>query len=468
MFKIEKVQKYKEFPTPVSFWKMLGPSFLMLALGFGSGEISLWPYLVSNFGLGLAWGALLGITCQYFINMEIERYALVKGESVFVGLYRQLPILAHWFSLTTFLGFALPGIISASAKIFGVVFGVGEYRFIAIFLLIFIGLLLSASVTVYARMEKITRILIFGGLTLIFALTFQLAKVFDWQTLFAGLVGKGDGFWLLPSGISLSTFLGAFVYSGAGGNLNLAQSIYIREKGYGMGFYSQKLSGFFRHIRGHQSLVMTGYEFEKNDQNLATFRKWWKKISLEHLLIFWGGGLLGMLLLMLLSYISAYGSIGNQSGIDFVINQASHLASTVGPNLSVVFLIAIGVLLFQTQLGVLDASSRIICENIALLRGGLESENKINLSKIYFFILWSQIFFGIVLLAMNFHEPKTLIVTGAVINAIAMTVHIGLVTFLNLKSLPQNMQAPPWRYGVILAIFFIFVGFCFITFTSFI
>jgi len=96
----------KQFPIPLSIKKLLGPSFIILALGLGSGEVILWPYLASNYGLGIAWGAILGITFQFFINMEIERYALVKGESVFVGIAKIFKWATSWFVLSTFIGFA--------------------------------------------------------------------------------------------------------------------------------------------------------------------------------------------------------------------------------------------------------------------------------------------------------------------------------------------------------------------------
>jgi hypothetical protein len=32
-----------QFPQPLSLKKMIGPSFIILALGLGSGEIILWP-----------------------------------------------------------------------------------------------------------------------------------------------------------------------------------------------------------------------------------------------------------------------------------------------------------------------------------------------------------------------------------------------------------------------------------------
>ena len=57
---------HKSFPKAISLKQLLGPSFIILALGLGSGEVILWPYLVSNHGLGILWAAILGISCQYF------------------------------------------------------------------------------------------------------------------------------------------------------------------------------------------------------------------------------------------------------------------------------------------------------------------------------------------------------------------------------------------------------------------
>ncbi len=131
------------FPQPIALRKMIGPSFIILALGLGSGEVILWPYLAANYGLGIAWGAVLGITCQFFINMEIERYALVRGESVFVGLAKMSRVWPLWFIASTFIAFGLPGIIAAGAQLLAAVIGVSNYTWLAAGLLIAIGLLLS-------------------------------------------------------------------------------------------------------------------------------------------------------------------------------------------------------------------------------------------------------------------------------------------------------------------------------------
>src|SRR3989338_2456838 len=116
-------------PPAPTVKKLIGPSFIILALGLGSCEVILWPYLSANYGLGIIWGALLGLTFQFFMNMEIERYALAHGESIFVGLARKFRLVSFWFLLSTFIPWMWPGIIASSAKFLGTVIGIRETHY---------------------------------------------------------------------------------------------------------------------------------------------------------------------------------------------------------------------------------------------------------------------------------------------------------------------------------------------------
>ena len=244
--KIDKVGK-DILPTPPKFSKMVGPSFIMLGMGLGSGELIMWPYMAANYGLGIIWAAVIGITFQFFINMEIERYTLINGESVFVGLARKLKIVSPiWFILSTIIPWMWPGIVLSSALVFSSIIGFDKPRLLAIFLLILVGIILSLGKVIYKTQERLQKYLIFIGVPFIFLLTIFFAKGTDWQSLANGLIGKGNGFNWIPGGLSLITFLGAFAYSGAGGNLNLAQSFYIREKEYAMGKYGGKITSLLK------------------------------------------------------------------------------------------------------------------------------------------------------------------------------------------------------------------------------
>ncbi len=448
----------KEFPKAMSLLKLIGPSFIILALGLGSGEVILWPYLASNYGLGIAWGAVIGITFQYFMNMEIERYALVKGESVFVGISKFWKMAPAWFIFSTFLGFGIPGIIAASAKVFSSVVGFEDHRWVAIGFLILIGLILSAGKTVYGMMERITKTIILLGVPFVFILVIILTDASDWVALGQGVVGIGEGYKFLPEGIVLATFLGAFAYAGAGGNLNLTQSIYIKEKGYGMGKYSQKISGLFKHAKNKESIKLEGEKFEINDESKKRFHQWWKRISIEHAIVFWFIGAFSILMLMILAYGTTHGMEGTTEGINFVIFEGSAIGSAIGPWAGLLFLVVVAIMLFQTQLGVMDSTSRIMAENLAIQKIRGKKEKDVQLSKIYFIFVWTQIAFGCLLFLLGFSEPKTLIVLGAVINAFAMFVHVGLVTYLNQKALPKFARARLWR-KLIMGLIFVFFGF---------
>jgi len=426
----------KVMPPAPRLAKILGPSFILLGLGLGSGEIILWPYLTSNFGMGIIWGAVLGITLQFFINMEIERYSLVKGESIFVGFARKFRSLPYWFILSTFFAWIWPGIIAASAKLLGSLVGIADTRYIAILLLLAIGAILTLGPILYKTVEKIAMFLIVFGVPGIFILTLFLAEKTDWAALAGGLVGRGEGYFLLPAGIPIASFLAAFAFSGAGGNLNLAQSFYIKEKGYGMGKFSGRITSI---LTGKvESIKLEGARFEMNKENLNKFKDWWKVVNLEHLLIFWATGAFTICLLGLLAYSTAFGATTPAAGINFVLYEAAAIAQKTLPIFGTLFLLIGGVMLFSTQMTVLDATSRIMSENLLILKR--RSWEAKSLPKIYYSFLWAQIAFGIVIFLLGFGEPLLLLTLAAVINAGAMFVHIALTLILNLTKLEKEVR----------------------------
>lgn len=441
----------RELPEAPKFSKMVGPSLILLGLGLGSGEVVLWPYLSANFGLGIIWAALVGITLQFFLNMEVTRYALIKGESVFVGFARWSRYYPLWFIVSTFVGFGWPGIVASSAKILANATNIERFDLLAIGLLILIGIILSFGKTLYKTVETYQKISISIGIPVVILITFLIARSTDWTHLFNGLIGKGEGYSFLPQGIPIFTFLGALAYAGAGGNLNLAQSFYVRDKGYAMGVYGQGINSVLRGIESDVSLV--GATFEPHDENHQKYKKWWRLVNLEHGIVFWGLGLLTICLLSLLSYATVYGTGDNGTGINFLINESASIAKSLTPFVGSIFLLVTAALLFGTQLTVLDSISRIITENIVLYRYDEKYRSKV--PQIYYAVLWGLIFFGCLVFTVGFSEPRTLVVLGAVANAVAMFISFILMLRLNTKTLPKKLR-PSWfrRLIIVLAIAF--------------
>lgn len=441
-------------PAPLSVWKLLGPSFILLGLGLGTGELILWPYLSAHWGLGIMWAALLGITIQYFLNMEIARYSLARGESIFVGFSRLKWWLPLWFVASTILAWSWPAFSTASATVLASFIPLSP-SFLAVTMLLLVGLILTLGPSLYKTVESVEKLLIAISIPTIIVIALLLVRPVHLGTLLQGLVGIGEGYAFIPSGdFPFMLFLGAFAYAGAGGNLLLAQSFYVKEKGYAMGAYASKISSVISKKKGGYSLE--GATFEPNPQEVSVFRQWWSVASREHAIVFWGLGLLTMLMLSTIAYVTVYPSTDSAQGIAFLFTQASAINAQTGGILGSVLLVITSIMLFSTQLSVIDGASRIIAENVTIaLRGKMPSDR---LPYVYYFSVWILILFGILVLSVGIKEPQVLIVIGAVINALCMTVFAGMLNKVNSHIHPQ-VQAPVWRKRLITVIFIILVLF---------
>lgn len=442
-------QPQKTFPKAIPFSKILGPSLILLGLGLGSGEVILWPYLTSNYGMGIIWAAVVGILFQFFINMEIERYSLLRGESIIVGYYRKFKYVTIWLLLSTFFPWIWPGIVAASAKIFGNLIGINQFNYIGIFLLILIGIILSAGKILYKTIERFQGVLILVSIPTIIFLTIYLSDPKDYQSLTNGLIGIGDNYFLIPAGISLATLLSAFAYSGAAGNLNLAQSYYIREKGYGMGKYVGRITGLFNSSK--EKVSISGYTFKVDKTSKKDFKNWWRVVNLEHFLVFFLLGATTIILLSFLAYSTTHNLNGNFKDIEFLFFEAKAIQNVAGSFFATLFLLICAFTLFGTQLTVMDATSRILAENTLLTFPKFLKENQI--PKIYYIFLWLQILAGIIIFLINFGQPLQLLIIAAVLNSFAMFIHTGLSIWTNMTLLEKEFRPSLPRLSFLIVIF---------------
>jgi hypothetical protein len=440
--------KTRVLPAALPLYKIIGPSFIILGLGLGSGEVILWPYLASQYGMGMIWGAILGLTFQFFMNMEIERYALARGESIFMGMARKARYLPIWFIISTFLPWMWPGIIASSAMLISHIFGIAQVQYVAVALLIAIGLILSLGPVLYKTVETLQKILITVGVPSIFLISFLLARDEDWAAAAKGLVGIGNDYWLFPAGVGLAfiatKFLSALAYAGAGGNLNLAQSFYVREKGFGMGKYAGRITSLFTGKK--ENITLEGTQFVVTPKSVKEFKKWWRNVNVEHFLVFWLTGSITIILLSLLAYSTVYKGGGLSESINFVIQESVVIGHNLIPAAGIFFLVVVSCTLFGTQLGVFDATSRIIAENIVLSAPRKLSASMI--PKLYYSVLWTFILAGVAISLLSNKQPLELLVTAAVLNAFAMFVHTGLTLWLNRTSLPKEIRTNAWRTAI--------------------
>jgi hypothetical protein len=274
---------YRDMPEPLSLRKVLGPSVILAGLGVGSGEYIIWPFMTATVGTGFLWAAMLSVTVQYFLNMEIERYTLATGETAVSGFVRFWKPWGVIFCLFTILPNMWPGWATSGVTILTFLMGGGDVPLITIGILIASGIALTTSPVVYQTLERAQFFKV--GLTLVFLAVAIVAAISP--SAWADLPQAITNFGRLPDSnvIPISLILSGLVFAGAGGVNNLAQSNWIRDKGFGMGVYIPRIVS---PITGEEAAApATGSMVRQDPENIRRFHGWWAVANKEQLVSFW-------------------------------------------------------------------------------------------------------------------------------------------------------------------------------------
>jgi Mn2+/Fe2+ NRAMP family transporter len=437
--------EYADLPEPIPLKRVLGPSVLLLAGAIGSGEFVLWPYITSQVGLTLVWLTLLGVLTQYFLNMEIERYTLATGETAVTGFTR---LWKHWgwlFIVMTIVPWAWPGWATGGTTTLGFVLGFSPdaVPYITIGVLIVIGFVLTFSPVVYRTVEKIQFLMV--ALIVLFVLyaMFFLVGAEGYAGLARGFVEVGE----IPDGvgsIGAATLLGAIAFAGAGGAMNLAQSNWIRDKGLGMGARLPKVVSPFT---GEEiAAPTTGYFFRRDEQNMRRWNEWWRLAHREQFTTFFVVGAITLFVFMALTFVTVEQGISEES-FDFIRAQGEALGDRQGSWLSTLFWLIGTVVLFSTNLAVLDMVGRITAD--VLKTGRLKDSQTWSESRLYFTVVWLEIAFGSVILLSGVTQPIILLVIASSLNGLVMFVYSVLLIQLNRFTLPREIGLKGGRLAVL-------------------
>ena len=427
--------EYADLPEPLPLKRVLGPSVLLLAGAIGSGEFVLWPYITSQVGLTLVWLTLLGVLTQYFLNMEIERYTLATGETAVTGFTRLWKPWGLLFVVMTVVPWAWPGWATGGTTTLSFAFGFSEdaIPYITISVLVLIGIVLTVSPVVYRTVEKIQFFMV--GLIIIFVVYAALFLLGG-----DGYAALGRGFVevdKIPDGvetIGAATLLGAIAFAGAGGALNLVQSNWVRDKGLGMGALLPKVVSPFT---GEEAVApTTGYFFERDKENMRRWNAWWKVANREQFTTFFVIGAIALFVFMTLTLVTV-GAGGAEESFDFIKVQGDALSDANGAWLGTAFWLTGGVVLFSTNLAVLDMVGRITAD--VLKTGPLKDNAKWSESKLYFVTVWVEIGFGSIILLSGVTQPIVLLVIASSLNGLVMFVYSCLLIQLNRGMLPREI-----------------------------
>ncbi|MDP8959783.1 MAG: Nramp family divalent metal transporter [Actinomycetota bacterium] len=438
---------YRNLPEPIPLSRVIGPSIVLLAVSIGSGEYVLWPFISSRVGLALLWVAMIGILTQYFINMEIERYTLATGETSVTGFTR---LWNHWawlFILFTAIPWVWPGWATGASTTAGFVFGwetgSAANNIVTVLGLVAIGIALTVSPIVYNMVEKFQMVMV--GVIFVFLIiaVAMVTSAQNWTNIVAdaGLPAMVGGPIADPD-ITAAVLLGALAFAGAGGTVNLAQSNWIRDKGLGMGAYIPRIES---PITGEPEAVASiGAIFPTDEENMRRWRGWWSVANQEQFWFFFVLGLISIVILAVLTSATVFGQ-ELAGGFDFIRAEGEVMAERIAPWFRTFFWLTGTIVLFSTNLGVLDHVGRVIADILKI--NWFRDNDRWSESKLYFTIVWTEIVVGSLILLFAIDQPLLLLVIASSLNGIVMFIYSILLIQLNRGALPRPIRISGLRLG---------------------
>ena len=105
--------------------RQIGPGLIISAVIVGSGELIVTPKLGAEEGFKLLWFIILGCLLKVFVQIELGRHAVLRGQTTLVGL-NALPgpraivswVLWLWLAMYLSLVFQVAGMVGGVARVF--------------------------------------------------------------------------------------------------------------------------------------------------------------------------------------------------------------------------------------------------------------------------------------------------------------------------------------------------------------
>jgi hypothetical protein len=433
-----------DLPRVPKLSHVVGPSAIMLGASLGSGETLFWPVLVAQHGWALYWAFFVGVFTQFFINTEIQRWTLATGESVFRAFERVGRGWPLFFLVLGFVSLGWPGWAASAAKVGATGLGietstvplpladVPAWRLFGIVLMVLIWSTYQLTPLMYNVVERIQLVLVSLGGLLAVALFVVLGSVDELAKVPGGVLSVGT----IPPEGEIAVFLGGLAYAGAGGYLNLSQSLWVREKGYAMGRYQGRVKN---PIVGDdpEPVQRDGFTFPPTVTNLRRWRGWWRLAQLEHFLTF-VVGLLGVAtLLMAVAAEYAHGTTD-----DGVVMWADVIVPQVGALGGALVFTTLFLALLTTEYAIVESFVRNSADVLYELHG---RDAGWSLPRLFWGLLTVFVLWGILILALPIpiEQPFGLLVIAAAMSGVMMWPYTALVLVVNTTRLPEHTQ-PGW------------------------
>ncbi|TMR33493.1 hypothetical protein ETD85_19725 [Nonomuraea zeae] len=443
------IRKLPDAPPSVH---ILGPTVFLVALGVGMGESYMWPRLVLLFGPEIRWLFLIGVTLQAVVMLEMARYAMATGESIFSGAARVFKPLMWFFFIVAIAVYIWPGHLSAGAAAFEEITGI-PWMVTAIVGLVLVGVVFTLAKVIYNLLENVLSLLI-GALVL--GTSVVAAMVGSWSDVASTITGMFSFGYLPSEAMSAAWFpviVGACAFAGPSGMQQMWYTLHLRDSGAGMGVHIPKVRGL-RHAGEEEEMPARGFMFDTEDPaEMAKWKGWRRWVTFDALLLFWGITMLVTISFTVIAQSAVRQNPAVRTAIqgddrEVALSAMSDAVSSAGSSvLGVVFLGFIALIGLNATLGLFDSFSRGQAD---MTYNFVPGAKKLGMSRLYGVFLWGVILFGILILLFGPADgPSGILDTLAFLSTFAMGAYCVTLLLVNNRMLPKPIR-PKWWTNVII------------------
>jgi hypothetical protein len=437
------IRKLPEAPQAAH---IIGPAMILVALGVGLGETFLWPRLVIVFGPNIRWMFLIGVLVQTVVMLEMARYSMATGESIFFGAARIFQPLMWLFFVIAIAVYIWPGHISTGADALEDLTGI-PWQLSASVGLVLIGLMFTVVKFVYNILEALLAFLVgvlVIGSAIVAAIVGSLSDLAD---VLVGLVRFDYG--IPHAAVTAAWFpiiVGSVAFAGPSGMQQMWYTLWLRDKGAGMGVHMPRVRGLL-HAGEEETIPDTGSMFDVDDPD--EWRKWkdWQKwVRYDAVLLFFG---ITMLVTIIFTVMAMHAAEVNPAARDQLINGERDAAlsamkdsfASSGAILGTLFFVFISIVGWKASVGLFDAFARGQSDMTYYFVPGAK---KFKMAHLYALFLWGVVIFGV--LIINFGPvdgPTGILNVLAFMSTFVMGAYCLTLAAVNRRNLPKKLR-PNW------------------------
>jgi hypothetical protein len=434
------IRKLPEAPEAVH---ILGPAMILVALGVGFGETFLWPRLVIVFGPEIRWLFLIGVVVQTIVMIEMARYAMATGESIFFGAARIFQPLMWFFFLVAILVYIWPGHISGGAEAFEDLTGI-PWKVSATVGLVIIGIMFTVVTVIYNLIEKLLALLV-GILVIGSAIAGAIVgSLSDLGEVLLGLFRFDTG--IPDAALTAEWFplvVGALAFAGPSGMQQMWYTLWLRDKGAGMGVHIPRVRGLM-HAGEEETIPDTGSMFDVDDpEEMRKWQGWRRWLNYDAILLFFGTTMLVTIIFTVMAMNAAEVNPEAKTQLiegerDAAIPAMADAFGEAAGILDPVFFIFIAIVGFKASIGLFDAFARGQSDMSYFFIPGAK---RFKMAQLYAMYLWGVIIFGIVILNFGPADgPTGILDILAFLSTFVMGAYCLVLAVCNRTNLPARIR----------------------------